>query len=92
MNLDKYKKEIELMKKQNMTEYDMYSIIASIIREGKNVELLSIRDVNRRRKSERGQVFYGLSGIPDFVILDLDFDNNDNKDMKINNIDKIWNP
>ena len=37
MNLDKYKKEIELMKKQNMTEYDMYSIIASIIREGKNV-------------------------------------------------------
>lgn len=45
MNLDKYKKEIELMKKQNMTEYDMYSIIASIIREGKNVELLSIRDV-----------------------------------------------
>ena len=90
MNLDKYKKEIELMKKQNMTEYDMYSIIASIIREGKNVELLSIRDVNRRRKSERGQVFYGLSGIPDFVILDLDFDNNDNKDMKINNIDKIY--
>lgn len=90
MNLDKYKKEIELMKKQNMTEYDVYSIIASIIREGKNVELLSIRDVNRRRKSERGQVFYGLSGIPDFVILDLDFDNNDNKDMKINNIDKIY--
>lgn len=90
MNLDKYKKEIELMKKQNMTEYDMYSIIASIIREGNSVELLSIRDVNRRRKSEKGQVFYGLSGIPDFAILDFDFDNNDNKDMKVDNIDKVY--
>lgn len=90
MDLSKYMKEISLMKKQNMTEYDMYSVIGSLIREGKNVEFLSIRDVNRRRKSKRGQVFYGLSGTPDFAILNWEFDNNDNEDMKVDNIDKIY--
>lgn len=90
MNLESYIREIKLMKKQNNTEYDMYSIIASLIRDGKNVENLSIRDVNRRRKSEKGQVFYGLSSVPDFVILDLEFDNNKNKGMKIDNIDEIY--
>lgn len=90
MNFYKYMREINLMKKQNMTEYDMYSIIAMLIRKGKNVEYLSIRDVNRRHKSKRGQVFYGLSGIPDFAILDSEFDNSDNKDMKVDNIDKIY--
>ncbi|MEN2768067.1 hypothetical protein [Ornithinibacillus xuwenensis] len=90
MDLLKYKREINLMKKQNMTEYDMYSVIASLIREGNNVESLSLRDVNRRRKSGKGQVFYGLSGIPDLVILDSEFDNSDNEKMKIDNIDKIY--
>ncbi|GAA4060940.1 hypothetical protein [Amphibacillus indicireducens] len=90
MDLHKYKREIELMKKQNMTEYDLYSIIASIIREGKNIESLSLRDVNRRRNSEKGKVFYGLSGVPDLVVLDFEFNNNDNKNNRIDNIDQIY--
>lgn len=90
MDYYKYKREIELMKKQNLTEFDMYSLIIFLIRDGENVETLSVRDVSSREKSPRGQVFYGLSGIPDIVILDEDFDNRDNDEMKLDNMDKIY--
>lgn len=78
MELKEYMREIDLMKKQNYTEYDMYSIIASIIRSGKNIKSLSLRDVNRRQKrSKRGKIFYGLASMPDFVILNVNFENTD---------------
>ena len=90
MDYYKYKREIELMKKQNPTEYDMYSLIIALIREGENVETLSVRDVSKRQRSQRGQVFYGLSGIPDIVILDEEFDNRDNNLKNLDNKDKIY--
>lgn len=90
MDLNMYKREIDLMKRQNYTECDMYSIIAALIREGENVKSLSIRDVHTRRKSELGQVFYGLSGIPDLVVLHPDFNNSDNIGMNVSNIEYIF--
>lgn len=79
MTLKEYMREINLMKNQNYTEFDMYSVIASLMREGGNIKELSLRDVNRRQgRTNRGRVFYGLSSIPDFAILDVDFVNSEN--------------
>lgn len=88
VKLEEYMREIELMKKQNYTEYDMYSVIASLLREGENIKKHSLRDVNRRwSRTNRGKVFYGLSSIPDFAILDVDFINSENW---INDVDKVY--
>ena len=47
-----FKEEIELALIQNAcVEIELYSIIASIIRESKNQCKLSVRDVSNRRKS-----------------------------------------
>lgn len=88
MTLKEYMREINLMKKQNYTEYDMYSAIASIMRAGENIKDLSLRDVNRRwGRTNRGRVFYGLSSIPDFAILDVDFANSE---IWINDVDMVY--
>lgn len=88
MRFEEYWEEIELMIRQNYTEYDMYSVIAALMREGKNIKKLSLRDVNRRRGSTaRGRVFFGLSSIPDFVILDKEFVNSENWE---DNIEKVY--
>ncbi|MDM8534302.1 hypothetical protein QUF55_06305 [Clostridiaceae bacterium HSG29] len=79
MKLEEYMREITLMRKQNYTEYDMYSVIASLMRERENIKKLSLRDVNRRQgHTKRGRIFYGLSSIPDLVILDIEFVNSEN--------------
>ena len=88
MKLLEYMREIRLMKNQNHTEYDMYSVISSLMREGTNIKKLSLRDVNRRwGRTNRGRVFYGLSSIPDFAILDVDFINSENW---MNDIDMVY--
>lgn len=81
-------REIRLMKKQNFTEVDMYSVIASLMRAGENVKVLSLRDVNRRwGRTNRGRVFYGLSSVPDFAILDVEFVNSENW---LDNVDMVY--
>lgn len=90
MNLKDYKRELNLIAKQNMTEYDLYSLVMALLREGENIKALSLRDVSRRIKSARGQVFYGLSSIPDLVILDENFDNEHNANKNIDNINQIY--
>lgn len=88
MEYTEYKREIELMKRQNYTEYDMYSVIAQLLREGNNMKELSLRDVSKRwGRSKKGRVFYGLSGIPDFAVLDEKFENSDNW---MEDIDKVY--
>lgn len=88
VELKEYMREIKLMKKQNFTEYDMYSVIASLMREGANIKKLSLRDVSKRwGRTNRGRIFYGLSGVPDFAILDVDFENSENW---IDDIDNVY--
>ena len=59
-----FKEEIELALIQNAcVEIELYSIIASIIRESKNQCKLSVRDVSNRRKSDISKRYYGDAGI-----------------------------
>lgn len=69
-NYEYYKEEIELALIQNAcVEIELYSIIASMIRESKNPYKLSVRDVSARRRSEISERFHGKAGFPDFVLL-----------------------
>ena len=67
-NFKLYKDEIELVCEQNRVECDLYSIIAHIIRESKQREKVSLRDVSVRRGTEFSKTFRGNSGFPDFVV------------------------
>ena len=50
-DFDDFKEEIELAFAQNAcVEIELYSIIASVIRESKNKQKLSIRDVSSRKR------------------------------------------
>lgn len=70
-----YISEIELIEKQNNAEYDLYTVIANVLRERKSFKNISLRCVgNRRRtKSTKEKVFWALRGFSDFVILDKDY-------------------
>lgn len=46
-NYDDFKREIDLIIKQNPSEFELYSIVVSILRERENTKNLSIRDVSR---------------------------------------------
>ena len=81
-DFDEFKEEIELAFAQNAcVEIELYSIIASVIRESKNKQKLSIRDVSSRKRSEISAKFYGLSGFPDFVLLERKKDSHHPKGM-----------
>lgn len=70
-NFDDFKEEIELAFIQNAcVEIELYSLIASILRESKNKQKLSIRDVSSRKRSKISGKFFGRSGFPDFVLLE----------------------
>lgn len=75
-NFETYKKEIELIEKQNPVEHELYSIIACIIRERDNSSNISLREVSNTQLSEKTHS-YNLSsdgGFPDFVILTTNYD------------------
>lgn len=85
-----YFEELELMKNQNQHECDLYPLIYVMISHRENTKNISVRTVADRRRSKRGQVFYGLSAFPDLVILDKNFNNNDNANGEIANIDQVY--
>lgn len=65
-----FKEEIELAFAQNScVEIELYSIIASIIRESQNTCSLSVRDVSNRRKTNVSERYCSDAGFPDFVVL-----------------------
>jgi hypothetical protein len=69
-----YKEEIELIRAQNRVECDLYSIVASIVRERKSSEKISLRDVTTRRRTELSMPYFSdESGFPDFVVLEPQF-------------------
>ena len=71
MTKEKYQKEIELIKAQNNTEIELYSLATEIIQPMTGE--LSKRYVSNRKKSKKGNIYYGLSSFPDIAILDKDF-------------------
>ena len=87
MDFYKYIDEINLIKNQNNTERDLYYLVKQTLEPyccG-----LSLRIVAERRKSELGQIFYGISSVPDIAILDRDFNNEKNKVINKENRDKL---
>lgn len=67
-DFENYIEEIELIDAQNRVEFDLYSIIANIIRARKESGKISLRDVSGRRRTEFAEIFEGKSGFPDFVV------------------------
>ena len=68
-NYSEYKEELELIHAQNRVECDLYSIIATIIRECCAKQAISLRDVSARRTTDFSSVFKSEeAGFPDFVI------------------------
>ncbi len=92
MTQREYTDELKLIERQNNYEFDLYFVIADLIKERPNIikDRLSVRAVFNRIRSELGQVFYGLSNFPDFAILDSDFSNQDNAGPQIKNINQIY--
>ena len=87
MDFYKYIDEINLIKNQNNTERDLYYLVKQTLEPyccG-----LSLRIVAERIKSELGQIFYGISSVPDIAILDRDFVNNQHYKITGKNRDKL---
>lgn len=87
MDFYKYIDEIDLIENQNNTERDLYYLVKQTLEPyccG-----LSLRIVAERRKSKLGQIFYGISSVPDIAILDKDFDNEKNQVINKENRKKL---
>lgn len=84
MELKEYQEEIELIRDQNDTEFEIYPMAVEIIQP--TLKNLSKRYVFARRKSAKGQIYYGLSSFPDVAILDKKY-----KNISNSTIDKeLW--
>lgn len=73
MELTEYLEEIELIRDQNDTEFEIYPMAVEIIQA--TLKNLSKRYVFARRKSPKGQIYYGISSFPDVAIIDKKFKN-----------------
>ena len=80
MTKEKYQKEIELIKAQNNTEFELYPLATEIIQPV--TEDLSKRYVFNRKRTEKGNIYYGLSSFPDIAILDKTFEDIDRGKIK----------
>lgn len=87
MDFYKYKDEIDLIENQNNTERDLYYLVKQTLEP--YCDGLSLRIVAERRKSELGQIFYGISSVPDIAILDRDFVNKQHYEITGKNRDKL---
>lgn len=85
MTFEKYQTEIECIKKQNNVECELYSVVANVLRDRESFNKFSIRDISKRRRTQehKEKYFWGLCGFPDFVIIDRDFniENNNKKSL-----------
>lgn len=88
LSKEDYIEEIGLIEKQNYVEAELYPIIADIIKPTLK-DSLSKRYVFGRRKSNMGQIYYGLSNFPDIVILDKTYENKSRKSIKIKEWKKL---
>ena len=88
LSKEDYTEEIGLIKKQNNVEAELYCIVADMIKRTLK-DSLSKRYVFGRRKSNMGQIYYGLSNFPDIVILDKTYENESRKSIEIKEWKKL---
>ena len=84
MEKQDYIEEVNLIKKQNDTEFEIYPMAVEIIQP--TIKNLSKRYVFARRKTDKGQIYYGISSFPDVAILDKKFINISNKTIS----EEVW--
>lgn len=80
-SFDEFKREIELIIKQNPLECELYSIVASIIRERDSSKNISLRDVSniksfynhQNQKDRMYRINNGEFGASDFLIMDSNY-------------------
>ena len=84
MEKQEYIEEINLIKEQNDTEFEIYPMAVEIIQP--TIKNLSKRYVFARRKTDKGQIYYGISSFPDVAILDKKFINISNKTIS----EEVW--
>ena len=75
MKWEEYISEIELIEKQNNDEYDLYTVVANVLKERKPFKTISLRCVGHRRRTQEAKekVLWALRGFSDFVILDKQY-------------------
>ena len=84
MEKQEYIEEVNLIKEQNDTEFEIYPMAVEIIKP--TIKNLSKRYVFARRKTDKGQIYYGISSFPDVTILDKKFINISNKTIS----EEVW--
>ncbi|GAA6377276.1 hypothetical protein I230019B6_26370 [Firmicutes bacterium i23-0019-B6] len=85
MTKEEYQKEIKLIETQNNTEFELYPLAREIIQP--TTKELSKRYVFNRKKTKKGNIYYGLSSFPDIAILDKEFKDIDRNEIK----EEDWN-
>ena len=84
MEKQEYIEEVNLIKEQNDTEFEIYPMAVEIIQP--TIKNLSKRYVFARRKTDKVQIQYGISSFPDVAILDKKFINISNKTIS----EEVW--
>lgn len=76
MKWEEYISEIELIEKQNNDEYDLYTVVANVLKERESFKTISLRCVGHRRRTRKAKekVLWALRGFSDFVILDKQYE------------------
>lgn len=85
MDKQEYIEEVNLIREQNDTEFEIYPMAVEIIKP--TIKNLSKRYVFARRKTDKGQIYYGISSFPDVAILDKKFKNISNTTIS----KEVWN-
>ena len=80
MEKQEYIEEIELISEQNNSEVEIYPMAVEIIQP--TIINLSKQYIFARRKSDGGQIYYGLSSFADIAILEKEFKNVPNTCIK----------
>lgn len=87
MTKEEYIDELRLIKEQNDVEYEIYPMAVEIIQP--TLKNLSKRYVFARRKTHKGQIYYGLSSFPDVAILDKNFRSTPNTKLERKDWDSL---
>lgn len=84
MDFKEYKRELDLIVRQNNIELELYSYIANIIRGCENIKKLALRDVSSMGKQKDYQEYFKCErGFPDFIIADTSFSSADPESIAI---------
>ena len=87
MTRAEYAEEIKRIEEQNNVELEIYPMAVDII--GPTLKNWSKRYVFARKRTARGQIYYGLSSFPDVAILDRSFRNMPNEEISAEDWEKL---